>query len=38
MWNNDQYQICHRCKGSGQDRDGADCLGCYGEGEIPLVS
>lgn len=25
---------CHRCYGSGQDRDGADCIHCEGFGSV----
>lgn len=26
--------MCHRCKGTGEDRDGADCLNCDGYGTL----
>lgn len=35
-FDDEEWVICKRCHGSGDDRDGADCLNCRGMGEIQI--
>lgn len=32
--NSDEEKICARCKGLGEDKDGADCVFCEGFGSV----
>jgi DnaJ-class molecular chaperone len=35
--NSDAEQICKRCRGTGEDEDGADCVFCEGWGSTISV-
>jgi hypothetical protein len=35
-FDDEEWTLCKRCYGSGEDRDGADCIHCEGMGEVLL--
>lgn len=32
-----ETRMCTTCRGTGEDRDGADCVTCHGYGDVELV-